>query len=189
MAEARTGSSEALGRLLMGCRDYLLLMANRSLAPELRAKVNPSDVVQDTFLEAHRDFERFHGERLDELLAWLTHLLANNMANLTRHYLHARKRDVHREVQLSEGEVKARLEAVLDTPSAVAIAGEEEKALAAAKARLPESYRQVLDLRYNKQQTFAQIGLTLTCSAEAARKLWARAVHRLQRELDRLDES
>jgi RNA polymerase sigma-70 factor (ECF subfamily) len=52
LAEARQGSREALGRLLEGCRHYLLLMANQDTGPDLRAKVAPSDLVQETFLEA-----------------------------------------------------------------------------------------------------------------------------------------
>ena len=67
--EAGGGSSEALGRLLELCRPYLTLVADQHLSPNLRAKVNPSDLVQDTCLEAHRDFARFTGTTEDDLLA------------------------------------------------------------------------------------------------------------------------
>ena len=52
LAAARTGSSEALGQALQACRGYLLLLAERELDPDLRAKGGASDVVQETFLEA-----------------------------------------------------------------------------------------------------------------------------------------
>src|ERR1700730_12825101 len=72
---ARSGSLEALGRVLEACRDYLLLVANKELDPKLQAKGGASDLVQQTFLEAQRDFARFRGDSEDELLAWMRHLL------------------------------------------------------------------------------------------------------------------
>src|SRR5437870_8093656 len=86
LAEARAGSPEALGQMLEACRGYLLLVAQRELAPDLRAKGGASDLVQETFLEAQRDFPRFSGRSEAELLAWLRRLLLNNLANFTRHY-------------------------------------------------------------------------------------------------------
>src|SRR5262245_26207367 len=58
---ARAGSSEALGQVLEACRGYLLLIAGQELEPALRAKGGASDLVQQTFLEAQRDFAGFHG--------------------------------------------------------------------------------------------------------------------------------
>src|SRR5262245_36025677 len=71
IVEARNGSSEALGKVIDACRNYLMYVANAALSVELRAKIGPSDVVQDTSLEVHRDFKTFQGERLDELLNWM----------------------------------------------------------------------------------------------------------------------
>ncbi len=68
-------------------------------------------------------------------------------------------------------------------------AREEVAALESALSRLPKHYRHVLYLRYQEKQTFAQIGEMLSCSAEAARKLEARAVSRLQKMLEPLQES
>ncbi len=86
LADARAGDVEVLGRLWMEFRNYLLLVANRNLDVDLRAKVSPSDLVQQTFLEAQRDFAQFHGNREEELLAWLDRILANNIANESRRY-------------------------------------------------------------------------------------------------------
>src|SRR5262249_7844950 len=71
LAEARAGLTEALGELLQECRNYLLLLANQKCDPDLSAKVSPSDLVQETFLEAQRDFGQFHGASEEELRAWL----------------------------------------------------------------------------------------------------------------------
>jgi len=59
--QAHGGSSEALGQLLDGCRGYLLRIAGEDIDPRLRAKGEPSDIVQETFLEAQRDFGEFRG--------------------------------------------------------------------------------------------------------------------------------
>src|SRR5262245_58290664 len=71
LSDARAGSPEALGAVLEACRGYLLLIAQGELSPDLRAKAGASDLVQQTFLDAQRDFGRFRGESVAELRAWL----------------------------------------------------------------------------------------------------------------------
>src|SRR5260370_36810440 len=83
---ARSGSPEALGQALEACRGYLLMVARGELDPDLRAKEGPSDLVQETFLEAKRDFVQFQGAIGAELLACLRRVLLNNVANFTRRY-------------------------------------------------------------------------------------------------------
>ena len=83
---ARSGSGDALGRVLESYRAYLLLVAARELDPKLRAKGGASDLVQETFLEAQRDFGGFHGNSDGELRAWLRQLLLHNVANFARRY-------------------------------------------------------------------------------------------------------
>src|SRR5262245_41299502 len=169
LAQARDGSSSALGRLLMTNRDFLLLLAERKLDEGLRCKVSASDLVQETFLEAQRDLSHFEGGG-PEMRAWLCRILLNNLANVSRAFYGTEKRDVGREVGLPD-----QLPAP-DGPSARAIADEDLEALEAALARLPDRYREVIRLRYREQRSFAEIGAALGCSAEAARKVWARAV-------------
>src|SRR5262245_21162782 len=100
LAAARAGSREALGEALALCRQYLLAVANRQVNPALRAKAGPSDIVQQTFLEAQRDFDRFHGSTADELQAWLKNLLLHNAADFARGFTGTEKRAVDREVGL-----------------------------------------------------------------------------------------
>src|SRR5262245_17294596 len=100
LAAARGGSREALGEALEACRAYLLHVAQRELAPALQAKGGASDLVQETFLDAQRDFHRFHGGSEEELLAWLRQVLRHKLANFTRHYRGTDKRAVAREVAL-----------------------------------------------------------------------------------------
>jgi RNA polymerase sigma-70 factor (ECF subfamily) len=181
LAEARAGSPDALGRVLMECREYLLLVADRKLHPELRGKASASDLVQETFLEAQRDFGHFQGERTEEWLAWLCQILFHNVTNAARRYRDAEKRSIGRE---SEPGWVPEVACDTPTPSARVAAREEMTALDSALSRLPENYRRVLHLRYQEKQSFAKIGEALSCSAEAARKLWARAVIHLRALLE-----
>jgi RNA polymerase sigma-70 factor (ECF subfamily) len=185
---ARAGSREALGQALDECRGYLLLLAQRELDPALRVKGGASDLVQQTFLEAQQDFDRFQGDTETEWLAWLRRLLLNNLANFARRYRDTGKRQCDREVALpaagsSEGPGVV-ADAAAATPSAEAVRQEQDEALQAALARLPEDYRRVLALRYDEDRSFEEIGTLLQRSANAARKLWLRAIERLQHELD-----
>jgi RNA polymerase sigma-70 factor (ECF subfamily) len=189
LPEARAGSTEALGEILDACRKYLLLVAEQELAPELRGKGGASDLVQETLLEAVRDFARFRGETEDELLAWLRRLLHNNLADFARQYRETGKRQLAREVSLSPDSSAggpAPDPAGSDlSPSGQAVADEEADAVRRTLARLPEEYRQVLLLRYQEDLSFEEIGRLMNLTANAARKLWARAGKRLQQELER----
>jgi RNA polymerase sigma-70 factor, ECF subfamily len=176
---ARAGSSSALGKLLETCRNYLLLIANQDLDADLRAKVGPSDLVQETFLRAKNHWRDFQGDTENALLAWLRQILANQVRDARRGF-DAQIRSVDREV----AENPTRLEDKADTPSAQAIAAEQQVALDRAMARLPEDYRQVVVLRNWERRSFKEIGAVLGRSGEAARKLWARAIEKLQQILE-----
>jgi RNA polymerase sigma-70 factor (ECF subfamily) len=185
---ARAGSREALGQVLEAARQYLLSIARQEFDPDLRAKNSPSDVVQETFVEAQRDFGQFRGDTEAELLAWLRQLLLHRVGKLRRRYRDTQKRRLAREVALggddsSDGPAAA-LAANTLSPSGQAMEHEEDQALREALGRLPEDYRRVITLRYQEQLPFEEIGELLQRSPDAARKLWARAVERLHEELD-----
>jgi RNA polymerase sigma-70 factor (ECF subfamily) len=184
LSAARAGSPEALGQALEACRGYLLLIARHEMGADLQAKAGASDLVQETFLEAQRDFARFHGDSAMELRAWLRRLLLNNLATFARDYRATAKRAVGREVALPQGNpstIPALAEAA-DSPSRVAMAQEEADALRRVLERLPEDYRLALLLRHLEELPFEEIGRRLNRTANAARKLWARAVEMLQEQ-------
>ena len=188
LPEARAGSREALGKLLEGARQYLLSIARQELDPDLRAKNSPSDLVQETFVEAQRAFGQFQGDTEGELLAWLRQLLLHRVGKLRRSFRDTQKRRLAREVALggdssSEGPAGG-LAANVPSPSGQAMEHEQDQALQAALRRLPDDHRRVITLRYQEQLPFEEIGRLLQRSPDAARKLWARAVERLQEELD-----
>ncbi len=185
LADARTGSPEALGRALEACRGYLLHVAKQELDPALQPKGGPSDIVQETILDAYRDFPRFQGGSETELLAWLHRLLLNNLVSFTRRYRATAKRQLGREVALAadaSSGPEAGIPAATPTPSRQLMADEQARALHQALARLPEDYERVIRLRYEEGQSFDDIGRAMNLTANAARKLWLRAVKRLQAE-------
>jgi RNA polymerase sigma-70 factor (ECF subfamily) len=184
---ARAGSIEALGQALEACRAYLLHIANEGLDKDLQAKGGASDLVQETFLEAHRDFAHFQGNTEAELLAWLRRLLLNNVSNFARCYRATSKRQVAREVRLESGDsskASADLVASACSPSTEAMAHEKAEAVARALDRLPEDYRRVITLRNQERRDFDDIGRLMNRSTDAARRLWSRAIERLQHELE-----
>ena len=179
---AREGSLDALGSALEAFRDYLLLLANRDLDADIRPRVAPSDLVQQTFGEAVQDFAQFDGDRECELRLWLVRIYRNNLANV-RAYHRAAKRSVDRDVPLPDGS------GPLPTPdsatvSARARAEEDAARLQAAILLLPPRYRLAIELHNQEHLSFEVVGTRMDCSAEAARKLWVRAVEKLQAILE-----
>jgi RNA polymerase sigma-70 factor (ECF subfamily) len=186
LASARAGSAEALGQALEACRGYLLAIAQRQLEPELQAKGGASDLVQETFLKAHQHFDRFHGNAEAELLMWLRRLLLNNLVDFRRLYYETEKRQAGREVELEAGDSSGPrgggLAGAEPTPSNLAMEHEKAQLLTRTLERLPADYRQVLILRYQEERSFEEIAGLMHRSVNAVRKLWARAVERLQDE-------
>jgi len=140
----RCRRGEETARELLFDRHYLRLLAEAQLGRRLRVKCDPSDLVQLTLLEAHRDFAGFQGTHESDLLAWLRRILAHNLYNEARHFA-TQQRDAGREVSLEQ--VQAGLEhssACLgrcladDVPPPSKIAAEREDAtrLADTLARL-----------------------------------------------------
>src|SRR5437764_13707204 len=80
-------------------RPYLLLLARLQLREQFRGKLDPSDVVQQTLLEAHRKRDQFRGHSPAELAGWLRQLLACTLADALR-ALGRAKRDAARERSL-----------------------------------------------------------------------------------------
>jgi RNA polymerase sigma-70 factor, ECF subfamily len=56
-------------------------LARTLIGAALRVRLEPSDLVQETFLKAHREFEGFAGRSEPELMAWLRRILARTLAD------------------------------------------------------------------------------------------------------------
>jgi RNA polymerase sigma-70 factor (ECF subfamily) len=188
LLEARGGDKKALGKLLDHFRTYLLLLARVQLGHQLQAKVDASDLVQQTLLEAHRDFDQFRGTAPAELQSWLRRVLATNLANLVRHYRGTQRRDVRREQTLADdldqsSQWSGVLAACTGTPSQSATRREEGLLLAQALERLPAHYCEVIVLRHVEQLPFAEIARRTGRTEDSVQKLWSRGLARLRRLL------
>jgi RNA polymerase sigma-70 factor, ECF subfamily len=186
---ARAGDDDARGRLLEACRPYLTLLAQAQIGRRLAGKADPADVVQETFLEAHRDFAAFRGDTPDELLAWLRQTLVRNLADLVRRYYGTRARDPRLEVDLAADVDRSSLAlanalaAPHSTPSERAERAEQAVRLADALARLPADYRDVLVLRCLEGRPFREVAARLGRSVDSVEKVWVRALEKLRQVL------
>jgi len=176
----------ALGLLLERYRRYLKLLARLGIDRRLQGKLDASDLVQETFMEAHHDFPQFRGTTEAELLAWLRQILVGNLANQVRRYLGTKGRDVRLERDLAvEVDVSSRLLergllAPQSSPSQQAARREQAVLLADVLGQLPDDYREVIILRHLEGLPFAEVAARLGRSTDSIKKLWARALARLR---------
>lgn len=177
---ALSGNAEATAELIQRCRPYLLAVANQNIESGLRPKVAASDAVQETLIEAGRDLGGFRGTSEAELLGWLKRILQNNLIDARRRY-QANKRQLDRELVLRSDESDSPHKP--ETASAIIGRDEEAARVRDAVSRLPDDYRTVIELRNWQLKSFEDIGTEMNRSAEAARKLWGRAIRQLQHEL------
>ena len=169
-------------------RDYLGLLARLQLDRRLRARLDPSDLVQQTLLQAHQALNQFRGRNEVELLAWLRQILARKLADALRHHKQAR-RDVDRERSLDAAleNSSVRLEAFLaadqSSPSQRADRNEQVLRLAGALAELPAAQAEAVMLHYLQGQPLAEVGRQLDRSPPAVMGLLHRGLTRLRTRL------
>jgi RNA polymerase sigma-70 factor (ECF subfamily) len=189
VSRARAGDVPALGQLLERYRAYLTLLARLQIGRRLQSKADPSDVVQEAFLEVHRTFDRFRGRTDGEMVAWLRQILASHLAVLVRRYLRTRGRDVRLERELaaeldeSSRALDRGLVAPQSSPSRQADRREQAVRLADALDRLPEDYREVIVLRHLEGLSFAAVARRMGRSVDSVKNLWPRALVHLRRQL------
>jgi RNA polymerase sigma-70 factor (ECF subfamily) len=173
-------------------RSYLLLLARTRLDRKLRSKLDASDVVQQTLLEAHQAMESLRGHNVAAQAAWLRQILARNLANAVRD-LTRDKRDLHRERALEAGleESAARLNGWLvadqSSPSQQAQRHERALLLAQALAELPEHQREAVVLRHFHDCSLAEIAEELHCTTAAVTGLLHRGLKALRKLLNELE--
>lgn len=189
LQKAQSGDRESLGELLRVYRGYLIGIAVARLDPRVRARCNPSDVVQETLLEAYRDFHQFRGGLEREFLAWIRQILANNLARTVEAHLLTDKRDLRRERQIEKvaNASGSRLEGrdywFTDSglsPSSAFLKQEQLAIVLDRMSRLPSHYRDVLMLRHIEDLSFEEVAMKLGKSSGAVRMIWLRALESLR---------
>ncbi|MDB5318542.1 MAG: rpoE 1 [Phycisphaerales bacterium] len=188
--QARAGDGVAMGALLESYSSYLTLLARVQIGRRLQGKVDPSDVVQETFLEAHRQFPMFRGGSEAEMTAWLRRILAGQLALTVRRFIGTKARDVQLERELgaqldqSSQAIDQGLAASISTPSQRASRREQAVLLADALGRLSEDYREVIILRHLEGIGFADVAARMGRSVDSVQKLWVRALASLRRGME-----
>ena len=187
--KARQGDAGSRDQLFEMCRGYLGVVARGQVETWLRAKVDASDVVQETMLEAHRDFARFEGQSQKEFFAWLRKILSHNAADFVRRYRGTAKRQARREVRfrdpadsLSPGAPEpAGHEA---TPSQEFLQMDNEIRVHLALDGLSEDYREVITLRNFQRLSFNEVAEAMDRTRPAVQMLWMRAIKKLREVID-----
>ena len=184
---ARAGSVSALGNLLELYRGYLALLARLHIGRRLQGKFDAADLVQDTFLEAHRHFPEFRGTVEAELVCWLRQIMAGRLGNLVKRYLGTQRRDVRLERELADDldrssrALEQNLAVPQSTPSAGVARREQAVLLADALAKLPDDYREVIILHHLEELTFPEVAGRMGRTVDSVKNLWARALTQLRR--------
>ena len=184
LIQARAGDAAALGRLLELYRNYLRLVARALIGQALRVRLDASDLVQETFLKASREFGQFLGATEPELTAWLRQILVRTLANQAKHH-RRRGRDYQRQESLeamldrSSEAVQQALATPSESPSTHAVRREQAVLLADALEKLPADYREVFILRNLEHIPFDEVAARMGRSPGAARVLWKCAMDRL----------
>ena len=162
IAKARGGDPAALGHLLDLYRNYLQLVARSLIGVALRVRLEPSDLVQETFLKAHREFAGFAGRGEPELIAWLRRILVRTLANQVKHHRrqgrdHQRQESLEALLDRSGATVQQALASPRHRPAKGPIRREQAVLLADAVSRLPDDYREVFILRTLEHVPFEEI--------------------------------
>jgi RNA polymerase sigma-70 factor (ECF subfamily) len=185
-------SDDADGFTVDRFRPYLRLLAQARLDPLLRRKLDASDVVQQTLLEAHQGKAGFRGRTTAEQAAWLRQILARNLANAVRD-LRRDKRDAARERSLeaaleqSASALEAWLADEQSSPSRQADRHERAVRVAEALDRLPANQREAVVLRYWEGRPLAEIAGRLQTTTAAVSGLLQRGLRNLREHLRGLE--
>jgi RNA polymerase sigma-70 factor (ECF subfamily) len=189
LKQARAGDQSARDRLFTVCRNYVSVAARAEVASWLKAKVDASDLVQQTLLEAHRGMANFRGESEAEWLAWLRRILAHNAADYVRRFHGVEKRRVGREVSLQGADDSERgdlqLDGDVETPSQLVMQKELQLQVADALTQLSEDHQEVIILRNMQRLPFDEVAERMGRTRPATQMLWMRAIKKLQEVLQK----
>jgi RNA polymerase sigma-70 factor (ECF subfamily) len=182
---AQAENASAVLEALESLRPYLLAVAEREMGAELRQKAGPSDLVQETLIQAHRVRPDALPNSRDAARHWLKAILIRRISDFRDRYEGTQKRRISREIRLdttSETDSEALPDPSARTPSSIAASNEHDDQLREAMDRLSRDHREVLELRVRQGRSFAEIAKTMHRSAEAVQMLYLRALRSLKRQ-------
>jgi RNA polymerase sigma-70 factor (ECF subfamily) len=185
-------SPEAREWHLESYRDYLRLLARAQFPQVLRGAADPSDMVQETLLKAHRNINQFRGQTEAELAVWLRRILRNHLAEALRkvgpsaatHQNCALERSLESSLAQSSASLEAWLLPECASPSEQAMKHEELLRLSAALTELPETQRIAVELKHLHGWTVESISLQMGISKLAVGGLLRRGMKKMRELLE-----
>jgi RNA polymerase sigma-70 factor (ECF subfamily) len=182
---ARGRDEEALEQLLSAHAQRLLESVRAELGERLRRRLESQDVMQQVYLDALRDIERFENRGDDAFFQWLRRIAINRICDADRRGFQAAKRrgEVRAADLGPDGSMAGLIEAIREPgarPSLAAGLGEEVALLERALGQLSEEHRRVIELRYFRQLNVAETAARMERSERAVRSLCVRALIRLR---------
>jgi RNA polymerase sigma-70 factor (ECF subfamily) len=182
----RAGDREAFDGLLARHRPFLRQLVEMRLDARLRARLDPSDVVQETQLEAFRRLPDFLERRPMPFRLWLRKTVHERLRMAERQHLEASRRAVGRELSIPDASsvlLTQQLASLGPSPSQHLARGELARRVREALARLQDLDREILLMRTFEGLSYAEVGYLLEIDAAAARKRHGRALLRLHKLL------
>jgi RNA polymerase sigma-70 factor (ECF subfamily) len=184
---AKDGDTAAHSEICRQVQGKLNQMADKHLDAKLRRKLNPSDIVQATLTRMVQGFGDFRGSSSAEFYGWLNAILKNEV-NSTRRDFQRQRRDVRRETEPTSAVVRGQ-RGNGEMPDERLQSQEKMARFREVIDRLPPDQAQVIQLRSIQELSFEEVAQQMDRSANAASKLWGRALISLQQELAKLDDS
>jgi RNA polymerase sigma-70 factor (ECF subfamily) len=189
--KARQGDAAAVDRLLAVHRDPVRKMIGLRLDPALARRVDPSDIVQEVLLEAHRRLRDYLRQPAIPFHIWLRLIANDRMNDANRRHRQAQRRSLDREqpiapaVSADQSSIDLAAQFIDQelTPGSEAIRRELQKRLEAAVDSLDEDDRDIILMRYFEQLSNQDVAASLGLTEAAASMRHLRAIRRLQAKL------
>lgn len=182
---AASGDCRAADQLLELHRNRLRAMIAFRLDRRLSSRIDPSDVLQETFAEAHQKFPEYLQSQPVPFYPWLRRIAWEKIVHHHRRHLLAQARAVTREElgdaalpDESAHDLAERLFAKSSNPSRRMMQAELKSRVQAALAQLDPSDREVLVLRFLEQLSIEEAAIVLEISQEAVKSRQRRALER-----------
>lgn len=177
--KAKTGCRESFGILATSYWEILIQEAHKALNEDLRVKIAPSDLVQQTLILTYQSLSDLEGSAPADFERWIKHILRNQAASAGRFYRGTQSRTLRREVRLTD--LEEELEECKRTPPQK---GQDLARLLRFQGylnQLPPNYRVLIVKRSLELKSFEEVGKETGRTADAARKMWVRAFAALQK--------